>query len=95
MYCCCVLWQMLCNMLFGILHALANVIAKCQEDVTAMLYVQMVWPVLLSKVSDVLAMLLCMAGWQIEWPPRVGEEALADVIAISGRWNRHWVIFLF
>ena len=33
--------------------------------------------------------------WQMEKPTMVGVDVLADVIAISGRWNSHWVNFLF
>ena len=35
---------------------------------------------------------MLLPRWLIELPTRVGIEALADVIvAISGRWNNHWV----
>ena len=44
------------------------------------------------KPHDWLQSLLAgvIARWQMEWPPRVCVHCLAEVLAISGRWNNHW-----
>ena len=66
-YCCYVLWQMLCHMFFGIKYALADVIAILVAYVVAILCVVDAKPLgrwyrlLLSKVADVIAIILCVA----------------------------------
>ena len=75
-------WQILLPLFWSVADVIA-IVDFVADVLPSNIYVAIVvWQMLLPR-------------WQTEWPTMVGVEVLADVIATSGRWNSHWVNFLF